>query len=129
MAKMAKIKLGARPANFKRTVTFPMLDGSDGAIEVTYKYRTRSEFGKFIDGMFAEAKQDKPAGDEVSMAEVMAKTRDKNAAYLLDVIEDWNLDEKLTRETAEQLCDELPAAASAIMEQYRLAIVDGRLGN
>lgn len=39
---MAKIKLGARPKNFTRTVSFPMLDGSTGKIEVTYKYRTRS---------------------------------------------------------------------------------------
>lgn len=126
---MAKIKLGARPTNFKRTVTFPMLDGSEGAIEVTYKYRTRSEFGKFIDGMFQDAKKDSPIADDFSMADLMNKTRDKNAAYLLEVIEDWNLDEKLTRETAEQLCDELPAAASAIMELYRSAIVEGRLGN
>lgn len=126
---MAKIKLGARPTNFKRTVSFPLLDGSEGAIEVTYKYRTRTEFGKFIDGMFDKAGQDKPIGDDFSMADLMGKTRDKNAAYLVEVIDDWNLDEKLTRETAEQLCDELPAAATAIMEQYRIAIVEGRLGN
>lgn len=126
---MAKIKLGNRPANFKRTVTFPLLDGSEGAIEVVYKYRTRSEFGKFIDSLFNEAKEDKPADEKFSMAELMNKTRDKNAAYLLDVIEGWNLDEPLTRETAEQLCDELPAAAAEIMEVYRKATVEGRLGN
>lgn len=126
---MAKIKLGNRPQNFKRTVTFQMLDGTDGAIEVTYKYRTRTEFGKFIDGLFSEAKEDKPIDEQFSMADLMSKTRDKNAAYLLEVIEDWNLDEKLTRDTAEQLCDELPQAASEIMEVYRAAIVEGRVKN
>lgn len=124
-----KIKLGNRPKSFKRTVTFPLIEGGEGAIEVTYRYRTKTEFGKFLDGIFAEAKQQQPADGEFAMSELMAKTRDKNAAYLLDVVEDWNLDEKLNRETAEQLCDELPAAAAEIMEVYRTAIVEGRVKN
>lgn len=126
---MAKIKLGQTPKSFKRVVSFQMLDGSEGAIEVSFKYRTRTEFGKFIDGLFAEAKDTKAADGEFSMADLMGKTRDKNAAYLLDVIDGWNLDEPLNRTTAEQLCDELPAAAAEIMETYRKAIVEGRLGN
>lgn len=126
---MAKIKLGNRPKNFKRVVTFPMLEGGDGSIEVTLKYRTKTEFGQFIDGLFADAKEKQPEDGQFSMADLMGKARDKNAAYLLDVVEGWNLDEPLNRETAEQLCDELPAAAAEIMETYRKAIVEGRLGN
>lgn len=124
-----KIKLGNRPKNFKRVITFPLIEGGEGAIEVTYKYRTRQEFGQFIDGIFNAAKEEQPADGEFKMADLMGKTRDKNAAYLLDVIEGWNLDEPLNRETAEQLCDELPAAAAEIMEVYRSAIVDGRVKN
>lgn len=124
-----KIKLGNRPKNFKRVVTFPLVEGGEGAIEVTYKYRTRTEFGQFIDGIFAAAKEEQPQDGEFKMSDLMGKTRDKNAAYLLDVIEGWNLDEPLNRETAEQLCDELPAAAAEIMEVYRSAIVDGRVKN
>ena len=126
---MAKIKLGNRPSNFKRVVKFQMIDGSDGAIEITYKYRTRSEFGKFIDGLFADAKEESPKNGDFSMADLMNKTRDKNAAYLIDVVDGWNLDEQLTLETAAQLCDEYPAAATEIMETYRSAIVDGRVKN
>ena len=124
-----KIKLGNRPKNFKRVITFPLIEGGEGAIEVTYKYRTRQEFGQFIDGIFNAAKEEQPADGEFKMSDLMGKTRDKNAAYLLDVIEGWNLDEPLNRETAEQLCDELPAAAAEIMEVYRSAIVDGRVKN
>lgn len=124
-----KIKLGARPKNFKRTVSFPMIEGGEGKIEVTFIYRTRTEFGAFIDELFAAAKEEPPADGNFSMSALMAKTRDKNAAYLLEVVEGWNLDEPLNRETAEQLCDELPAAGDAIMETYRKAIVEGRLGN
>ena len=124
-----KIKLGNRPKNFKRVITFPLIEGGEGAIEVTYKYRTRQEFGSFIDGIFAAAKEEQPQDGEFKMSDLMGKTRDKNAAYLLDVIEGWNLDEPLNRETAEQLCDELPAAAAEIMEVYRSATVEGRLKN
>lgn len=127
-----KIKLGSRPGSFKRTVTFPMLDGEEGSIEVTFKYRTRLEFGKFIDGVFADAKL--PATPTISdpppsMAKAMEQARDKNATYLLQVVEAWDLDEPLNHNTALQLCDEVPAAAGAIMEAYKLAILEGRVKN
>lgn len=124
---MAIIRLGARPKSFKRVVTFPLVEGGEGAIEVSFRYRTRTEFGKFIDSIVADAQAQ---GDQqFSMADLMERTRDKNAAYLMDVIDGWNLDEPLTRATVEQLCDELPGAATEIMEQYRKATVEGRLGN
>lgn len=124
---MAIIKLGARPKSFKRVVTFPLVEGGEGAIEVSFKYRTRTEFGKFIDSIVSDAQAQ---GDQqFSMADLMERTRDKNAAYLMDVIDGWNLDEPLTRATVEQLCDELPGAATEIMEAYRKATVEGRMGN
>lgn len=125
---MATIKLGNRPKSFKRVVTFPLIEGGEGAIEVSFKYRTRTEFGRFIDSIVADA-QVAQGDQQFSMADLMERTRDKNAAYLMDVIDGWNLDEPLTRATVEQLCDELPGAAAEIMEQYRKATVEGRLGN
>jgi hypothetical protein len=126
-----KIKLGNRPKNFKHTVTFPMLDGTTGSIEVTYKYRTRKEFGLFIDKIINAAGEKKDSANEekFSMAALMEKTADSNADYVMQVVDAWNLDEELTRENAQQLCDELPAATAAIMEDYRKAIAEGRLGN
>lgn len=127
---MSKIKLGARPKNFAAIVSFVMLDGSTGTIPVTYKYRTKKEFGEFVDRITKDAGEGaEPAGDAFSMARLMAVTVEKNADYLLDALESWGLDEPLTRETAAQLADELPAAAVAIMERYREALTQGRLGN
>lgn len=133
---MAKVILGNRPKNFKRTVSFPMHDGTTGTIECTYKYRTRTEFGAFIDKIMAAARAtdaakgpaDQPAG-EFSMSDLMAKTAGSNAEYIVDVLDAWSLDEPLGLDAAQQLADELPAAATAIMDTYRAAIVDGRLGN
>lgn len=127
---MASIKLGARPKTFKRVVTFPMIDGTTGSIEVVYKYRTRKEFGEFIDGIMAAAGEQKAADDApFSMAALMEKTAGANADYVLQVAEGWNLDEPLNHATVEQLSDEIPAAVSAIMETYRIAVTEGRLGN
>lgn len=131
---MAKIKLGERPETFKKIVKFPMLDGTEGAIEVIYKYRTRREFGAFIDEIMNAAKVAPTTDDQgektFSMRDLMEKTAGSNADYILGVAKGWNVDDReFTRENVEQLADELPAAAIAIMETYRVAITEGRLGN
>lgn len=130
---MANIKLGTPPKNFKHVVNFPLLDGSTGSLEVLYKYRTRTEFGRFVDQLVADsrAKRDgseKPASD-FSMAEIMGKATSSNADYLMQVLDGWGLDVPLTLENAQALSDEYPACALAIMEDYRGAVSEGRLGN
>lgn len=135
---MSKVKLGATPKTFKKVVSFPMLDGTTGRIEVSYKYRTRTAFGAFIDKLTtaanvaanASAKPDAEGAEpKFSMADFMEKTAGSNAEYILDVVDAWDLDEPLSKATAQQLADELPGAALAIMETYRNAITEGRLGN
>lgn len=129
-----KIKLGNRPKNFKRVVTFPMIDGTTGAIEVSYRYRTRKEFGAFIDELFATADGASDAkastvDEKFSMLSTMERTGAANAEYVLKVADGWNLDEPFTAESIEQLSDEIPAAVTAIMETYRVAVTEGRSGN
>jgi hypothetical protein len=128
-----KVKLGMRPKNFKRTVKFPMVDGTEGVIEVVFKYRTRTEFGKFIDDMMNAANEQadgQTAEDQrVSLGRALEKTKEANADYILQIAEGWNLEESFDRDNLAQLCDEIPGAAMAIMDVYRAAIVEGRMGN
>ncbi len=138
---MAKIKLGSRPKNFKKTISVPMLDGTSGTIECVFKYRTRKEFGEFVDGLTEAARaQGKEAdasaeqtGDAepqpFSLKDHLEKMVGANAQYILEILEGWNLDVELSRESLEQLSDELPGATAAIVETYRAAITEGRLGN
>lgn len=140
---MAKIKLGSRPKSFKREIKVPMLDGTTGTMELTYKYRTRPEFAEFADGMQAELKAKTEAeiaaikkaaadGDpmpEVTQAHMIALQDEFNADYVMQVVEGWNLDIPFDREAVVQLAAELPAGITAIIGTYRDAIVEGRLGN
>jgi len=127
---MAKITLGKTPKSFKRVITVDMLDGTKGSIECEFKYRTRTEFGAFLDGIFADAGV-KPADtdEKVAIAEIMEKTRDTNADYLIQVLDGWNLDAELNKANLQQLCDEFPGVANSIMEAYRVAVTEGRTKN
>ena len=49
MATKSKIRLGQRPKSFNKAVEFQMHDGTKGLIEWVFKYRTRKEYGEFID--------------------------------------------------------------------------------
>jgi hypothetical protein len=127
---MAKIKLGSAPKAFPSTITVDMLDGTKGSIDVDFKYRTRTEFGAFLDGIFKDAGVKAGDTDEkVVIADVMARTRDTNADYLLQVLEGWNLDDELNKGNLQRLCDEFPGVANSIMETYRSAVTEGRAKN
>ena len=130
---MAKIILGKRPKSFTRAIKVPMLEGGEGTIEVSFVYRTRTEFGAFVDELLDAAKvvPASASDDDVkfSLAEALERTRDTNADYILRIADGWNLDEPFSRAALVQLCDELPGAALAIIDQYRAAITEGRLGN
>lgn len=130
---MAKIILGKRPKSFKRTITVDLLEGGKGTIEVSYLYRTRSEFGQFVDELMEAAgvKLENQTDDDVkfSLAEALKRTLDTNADYIMKIADGWNLDVEFSRDAVAQLCDELPGAALQIIDQYRTAITEGRLGN
>jgi hypothetical protein len=129
---MPKIKLGARPKTFKHKVTVAMPEGGDGVIEVVYRYRTRREFGEFLDGILAGAKvKAAPTDDEIalSLAEALARTSEANADMILQIAEGWDLEHEFNHANVAQLCDELPGVAMAIINDYRMAVAEGRLGN
>lgn len=131
---MAIVKLGKRPETFPHTVKFPMLEGGEGAVPVTYKYRTRKEFGALWDEITAgnEAASKSDSTDPVekfSLEKIYAKASVKNAQDVLKIITDWGLDAELSIENVQQLNDELPLAVATIVGDYYTAMTTGRLGN
>lgn len=130
---MAKIVLGSRPESFKKKILVQLPEGETGEITVTYKYRTRKEFGAFVDEVVKSAGVTLagPSDDEVkfSLAQALAKTTGDNADYVMQIVTGWDLAAPFSRESVAQLCDELPGVSMAIIDTYRQACIDGRLGN
>ena len=133
-----KITLGQRPKSFKPVqVKFEMPDGTEGQITATFKYFTKTESGKLIDSLIAEARAKFEASEKeseedaktVSMEALMGKTRDQNAAYLLRVLDAWDVDATLGLDTLQQLDNEIPSASAAIMDAFVSAAQAGKLGN
>ncbi len=125
---MAKITLGKPPKTFAPVaVRFPMPAGGEGVIECVFKYRSRKQFGEFLTETFGAASA--PGAEPATLAAIMAAAVEKNGEYLAEVLDGWNLDEPLNAASAAQLADEVPAAATAIMEAYGRAVSEGRLGN
>ena len=130
---MAKLKLGVRPKTFKHRIKITLPEGGEGSVEMVYHYKTRTEFGVFLDEILADAKvkaQSAAPGDvDVSLAEALSQTCEQNAEYIMKIASGWDLEEEFTRENVERLCDELPGAAIEIINAYRVAVAEGRLGN
>jgi len=138
-----KIKLGERPKSFDKTVEFPMLDGSVGCIPVSYAYRTRKELAEMTDEVQSVAKAAEEADIEVVKAklerkeliepmkqvEITDREMSLQVDYIMKAVIGWGLDVKFERSAVEQLVDEVPAAIPALVEGYRSAINQGRLGN
>ncbi len=143
MANAKKVVLGKRPVTFSQEVTFPMLDSTTGCILVDYVYRTRKEHAEFADGIQAsvdakaKAEGDRykalaAAGEDIpsiKQADLVAYRLAASTDTIMGCVKGWNLDIPFDREAVEQLVDELPAAATAIIAFYREAITEGRLGN
>lgn len=143
---MSKVILGQRPAYIPARVEARMPDGSPVTVAVRYRYRTRREYAEFIDSFAAGRnsveepakprrgrKGSAPAAEEqtavaepLNYHEVSIRA---NVDLLAEILDGWDLDVPLNRETLDQLADEAPGIAAALIEGYGLAIHQGRLGN
>ena len=124
------IKLGERPKTFKSievAVTLP--DGTEGVIPVTYRYRTKREFGKWQDEAAAASTVKRNENEEFSWEKFYEQNTDAAADQLLKAIDTWGLDVPLSRDTLIQMGDEMPGAVVALLGAYAAACCQGRLGN
>lgn len=124
------IKLGNTPKTFKKSVVkFRMPDGSNGVINAVFKYRTRTQFGEFLNTVFADAGEKAPEGETPDFEKLFAATKDKNADHLILALDSWDVDAELTLDSLKLLSNEIPAASIALMEAYNNACTQGKLGN
>lgn len=149
---MSKVTLGNRPTQFKPfPVSYPAPDGTEQTVKVTFKYRTRKEFGAWLDSLMSSAAQapdapymeddaQPPATPVYLEDEIDAQSLGRMegffdsmnigvADFILGCVDAWDADIPLTREAVMQYADEAPAGPEAVMTAYRLACREGKLGN
>lgn len=127
---MSKLVLGKTPEFFKPfNVKFTLPDGTEDAIKVTFRYKTRKQFAAFLNELFGETGETRPEGEKVDFEALFAKGGEKTVAHLSKIIAEWDFAEPVTTETLSALHDQAPAAATAITQAYSAACSEGRLGN
>lgn len=129
---MAKIKLGECPKTFKEfPVKFVLPNGDEAGVMVTFKYRTRTQFGEFQNSMFGDqsSADDRLPGGGIDFKKLYERVGAHHADHLLKAIESWDLDFLPTVESLAQMSNEIPASAAAFMSAYNAACTEGRLGN
>lgn len=131
---MAKIQLGNPPTSFPATVKFTLLDGSASEIKVQFRYRTREEFAAFMDQLYpalyaAPAADAAPPALPSSMQQSATEGIGRDADHVLGALVSWDLEDELNRENVFRLADRYPAAITAITEDYRKAVTEGRAKN
>ena len=149
-AKAPKVVLGKRPTTFTKTITGPMADGTTGAIDVIYRYRTRTEWGALLDEHQA-AKKERGAAAVQTYLNAVAAARsaepplplptppgaeaaqaaevDADARLVLDIACGWDLPDPFTFDSVRQLADEAPGLITEMVRSYGDAVHEGRLGN
>lgn len=125
-----KIKPGNRPKTFKEiivNVTLP--DGEPGILPVTFKYKTKKEFGAWQDALLGKEKLDKPK-EEFSWEKFYQEAGDRTAEVLLEVIDAWGLDVELSKTSLLEIEADCGAGIfPAMLEAFGKACREGRLGN
>ena len=124
-----QIVLGKRPEGLPDVVKVEMPDGTEGLLPVTFKYRTRTEFGEFLDSIFGVEPPQFDGAASNAAANQQRGTTQYNGQYIFGCLKDWGLDAPFTLQACIQLADELPGVAQAVMNRYRKLSIEGRLGN
>ncbi|MDC8756262.1 phage tail assembly chaperone [Janthinobacterium fluminis] len=127
-----KLKLGSTPKSFLKSVEIVMLDGSVETIEISYQYRTRSQFAALVDARIASAAApavaDSPA-PEKTVAEWFRLADEGAVEFVLKIADGWDLEDPFIEKSLLQLEDENPGALAAIATAYRQAVAEVRTKN
>jgi Phage tail assembly chaperone len=142
---MAKVRLDLDPKEqltFSRAVSIPTPDGKPLKITFEFRYRDRVEMADMMERHAAVAREqydllkgrEQAIGQSGMQSEEVEKlvlaAIERDVDVVLDSAISWNVDGwPLDRETLRMFFRRYPGAASAIHADYRVSLIEGRLGN
>lgn len=140
---MAKIKIDLDASDIitvTREVSIPTASGKPLKIKFDFKHRDRVAMNEFQDENAARAK----VVIERVRGEIAEKERDgdgrlgqsfvleaikRDADAIMEIATGWNVDAEFNADNLQKLCRGYPGAAAAIVNDYRVTMNEGRLGN
>ena len=141
MKPIKKFNMGNVPTTYKREVLIPLHGGGEASMSVDFKYRSRSDYAKFVDEIIADAvakdevktpvgvDENSEEAKQITMQAIVSAQNDNAVEAMLKIADGWDLAEKFNKASLTEMQDKFPNAFVAINEAYRLSSVDGRLKN
>lgn len=133
---MAKIKLNLDSTDaltFTRKVNIPTPSGQPLVIPFVFRHRTREEMADLIE---AHAKRATEHADSVKddstdkpLREYVSAGIERDVQAVMDVASGWEADIEFNAKHLSRLFSLYGGAAKAIMDDYRVSMNEGRLGN
>lgn len=131
MTTKLKLTFGNPPSTFKKEVVASIF-GEDGELtqvkfDMTFKYRTRSQYGELMDEYLAKSQA--PLEGDVTVKGVVDTKNSFDVEAILKMAEGWSLADPFDKDSLTRLSDTYPAVIAEITEAYRSAIMEGRIKN
>lgn len=144
MTKKVRIDLAPQgPITFEREIKIPTPDGAALKLAFVFRWRSKVEMAEFtqprLDRMRAAAvaaASDETArmrGEDVparSLKDIAAEANEMAADSIMAMACDWGIEGvEFTRENVLRFVNLYPGAEDAIFSDYRVGMLEGRLGN
>ena len=138
---MQKIKLNLEPNDritFVSDVAIPTPDGKALKVSFDFRHRTREQMAKLLDTYLAKAREvaadaaAKVEDDEGTtlLADNVAELIARDVEAVMDVASGWYVeDHPYSAASLSKFFNLYPGAATAIVQHYRVSLLQGRLGN
>lgn len=129
------IKLGKNPKTYKKEIPLINTEGATDILVITYKYRSRLEFGTLLDERAAAQKMREASAPEVdikadpSAHDAISSAMKQAAELVLEIAEGWDVEDPFTLENLMQLECDFPGALADIQDTYQIATLEVRRKN
>lgn len=123
---------GERAPTFDLPVKIPRTDGSVFAITIQAKALRRSDWAAARDAAkpeVPEAEAEKEIVKETFFTDLTNRVVADGIAPILKGADGWDLEDKFSAESLQELEDVLPGALQTILSALDAALIGGRLGN
>lgn len=129
---MAKIKLDLESTDtltFDRTIPIPTPDGKNLKITFTFKYRDREQVARFFDTYREDLSAFADVESDGNMADRVLEYMEFELRTIMEIACGWNIEAPWEAANVRKLLVKYAGSGNAILGDYRVSLLQGRVGN